>query len=59
MSLPTQRPEVTRGLELIAQGSTLRAAAIAVGVDKSSLVRARKRANLPPLPRGRVWPAKP
>ena len=31
MSLPTQRLEVTRGLELIAQGSTLRAAAIAVG----------------------------
>lgn len=42
-----------RGLRLIARGVPLRTAAQRVGVAASTLVRARKRANLGPLPKGR------
>ena len=56
MSTHTQRPEVTRGLRLIAQGVPLRAAAEKAGVAPSSLTRARKLAGADPLPLGR--PAK-
>ena len=59
MSTHTPRPEVVKGLALIAEGMALREAARTVGVSKTSLVNARKRAELPPLPRGRRWPAKP
>ena len=53
MSLPTQRPEVTAALLLIAQGIPLRAAARQMGVSKTTLVTARKKAGAAPLPRGR------
>ena len=52
MSTHTTRPEVVQGLALIAEGTPLREAARTVGVAPSSLTRARKRAELPPLPRG-------
>ena len=42
-----------RGLRLIARGVPLRTAAQLVGVAASTLVRARKRASLGPLPKGR------
>ena len=42
-----------RGLRLIARGVPLRTAAQRVGVAASTLVRARKRAGLAPLPKGR------
>lgn len=58
MSQHYQRPEVTLGLQLIAQGVPLRVAAERVGVAASSLVRARKRAGLEPLPIGRPVTAK-
>ena len=48
-----QRPEVTKGLLLIAQGLSVRLAAKEAGVAPSSLVRARQRAGAEPLPRGR------
>ena len=57
MSLPTQRPEVTAALLLVAQGVPLRAAARQMGVSKTTLVSARKKVGAAPLPRGR--PAAP
>lgn len=42
-----------RGLRLIARGVPLRTAAQRVGVAASTLVRARRRAGLAPLPKGR------
>ena|GEM_PF-6838596 len=48
-----QREATMRGLELIARGLPLRHAAKQVGVAVSTLVRARQRAGLPPLKRGR------
>ena len=56
MSAHTQRPEVTKGLLLIARGLSVRAAAEKAGVAPSSLTRARKLAGADPLPLGR--PAK-
>lgn len=51
----TGRPSAAteRGMRLIAKGVPLRTAAERVGVSPSTLVRARARANLPALPRGR------
>lgn len=43
----------THGLGLIAAGTPLRVAAALAGVSASTLVRARKRAGLPPLTKGR------
>ena len=48
-----QSEAATRGLELIAKGTTLREAAKLAGVAPSTLVRARKRAGLEPLKPGR------
>ena len=48
-----QSAATDRGLRLIARGVPLRTAAARVGVAASTLVRARKRANLEPLPKGR------
>lgn len=48
-----QSEAATRGLELIAQGVTLREAARIAGVAPSTLIRARKRSGLEPLKRGR------
>ena len=48
-----QSAATDRGLRLIARGVPLRTAAERVGVAASTLVRARKRANLEPLPKGR------
>lgn len=51
----TGRPSAAteRGLRLIAKGVPLRTAAERVGVSPSTLVRARQRAGLEPLPAGR------
>lgn len=49
----SQSAATDRGLRLIARGVHLRTAAARVGVAASTLVRARKRANLEPLPKGR------
>jgi len=51
MSRP-QSPLTTRGLELIAQGKTLRDVAELLGLAPSTLVRACQRAGIV-LPRGR------
>ena len=48
-----QTSATDRGLLLIAQGVPLRTAALRVGVSKSTLVRARQRAGLEPMRRGR------
>ncbi len=48
-----QSSATDRGLKLIAQGIPLRTAAQRVGVAPSTLVRARQRAGLAPLPAGR------
>lgn len=48
----TQSPLTTRGVELIRAGYSLRGVAALLGLDKSTLVRACKRAGLV-LPRGR------
>lgn len=48
-----QSAATDRGLRLIARGVPLRTAAERVGVAASTLVRARKRAGLAPLPKGR------
>lgn len=51
-----QSAATERGLRLIAKGLPLRTAAARVGVSASTLVRARKRAKLAPLARGRPKP---
>lgn len=48
-----QSAATDKGLKLIAKGVPLRTAAERVGVSTSTLVRARQRAGLDPLPRGR------
>lgn len=48
----TESALTTRGVELIRAGHSLRATADLLGLDKSTLVRACKRAGLV-LPRGR------
>jgi hypothetical protein len=48
-----QSSATERGLALIAAGLPLRRAAMAAGVAPSTLVRARARAGLPALQRGR------
>ncbi len=53
-----QSAATDRGLKLIAQGVPLRTAAARVGVSPSTLVRARERAGMAPLPKGRPAVAK-
>lgn len=48
----SESPLTTRGVELIRAGHSLRATAILLGLDKSTLVRACRRAGLV-LRRGR------
>jgi len=52
-----QSAEAREGLRLIAEGVPLRQAAAQAGVSPSTLVRARKALQAPPLPKGR--PVKP